>query len=376
MLGQRRGARRAAAHRHLAPARPVAPGVVNPVVAGHVRALQTDQERSDAPADTGRALAITITATQRSRARESSRRHQPAVARRLPRRRHAPRDRRQPDRFHDGSARLASTRYSSDLAGLRHPDHPRERPTPSTPARKAVRLAMAFREHFDARRADRPRRLPALRTRRDRRALVRAAAADRAHQGASVRSVTLYARRLIDDGLTDEAAVDARRAQMTEQLAGRARPLASPDDRTEREPAERMARDLESGQHARPDGQGADRALRRAARMCPRASRCIPSSAPQLERRRAAVRNGGIDWGHAESLAFSLAAGRRHRDPPDRPGHRARHVLASPSRAARRAHGRALRADAAPRTPPRRASRCTTRRSPRRHASASSTGTR
>ena len=33
---------------------------VNPVVAGRVRALQTDQERSDAPADTSRALAITI----------------------------------------------------------------------------------------------------------------------------------------------------------------------------------------------------------------------------------------------------------------------------------------------------------------------------
>ena len=47
---------------------------VNPVVAGRVRALQTDQERSDAPADTSRALAITIHGDAAFPARASSRR--------------------------------------------------------------------------------------------------------------------------------------------------------------------------------------------------------------------------------------------------------------------------------------------------------------
>ena len=39
-----------------------------------------------------------------------------------------------------------------------------------------------------------------------------------------------------------------------------------------------------------------------------------------------------IDWGHAEALAFALAAARRRADAADGPGHRARHVLA-PARA-------------------------------------------
>ena len=102
---------------------------VNPVVAGRVRALQTDQERSDAPADTSRALAISIHG-------DAAFPGQGVVAetlnlqslRRLPRRRHAARDREQPGRLHDGRARLAlDALLVRPRQGLRHPDHPRQR---------------------------------------------------------------------------------------------------------------------------------------------------------------------------------------------------------------------------------------------------------
>ena len=102
-----------------------------------------------------------------------------------------------------------------------------------------------------------------------------------------------------------------------------------------------------------------------------------PKLARQLERRLAALDEGGIDWGHAEALAFALAARRGDPDPADRPGHRARHVLAPASRPPRRR-------DTGERYAPiqhlddaqRRRSRSTTRRSPSTPASASSTATR
>ena len=109
---------------------------VNPVVAGRVRALQTDQERSDAPADTSRALAITIHGDaafpgQGVVAGDA----QPAVAGRLPRRRHAARDRQQPGRLHDGSrttrARRATRPISPRASTSRSST---STPTPSTPA--------------------------------------------------------------------------------------------------------------------------------------------------------------------------------------------------------------------------------------------------
>ncbi len=47
------------------------------------------------------------------------------------------------------------------------------------------------------------------------------------------------------------------------------------------------------------------RARRTAACVSPRASRSTRSLQRQLERRREALREGGIDWGHAEALAFA-----------------------------------------------------------------------
>ena len=62
-----------------------------------------------------------------------------------------------------------------------------------------------------------------------------------------------------------------------------------------------------------------------------------PKLVKQLERRREAVgADGGIDWAHAEALAFASLLDRGHADPPHRPGLRARHVLPAPPGAARR----------------------------------------
>ena len=58
-----------------------------------------------------------------------------------------------------------------------------------------------------------------------------------------------------------------------------------------------------------------------------------PKLARQLERRRETLREGGIDWGHAEALAFALAPRGRDSDPAVGAGHGARDVLA-PARSA------------------------------------------
>ena len=66
-------------------------------------------------------------------------------------------------------------------------------------------------------------------------------------------------------------------------------------------------------------------------------SRRIRKLAKQLERRRDALADGGgIDWGHAEALAFASLLVEGTRRPPQRAGRGARHVLAPPRGAARR----------------------------------------
>ena len=97
---------------------------------------------------------------------------------------------------------------------------------------------------------------------------------------------------------------------------------------------------------------------------------------PQLERRREALEQGGSDrLGARRGAGVRVAACAGRADPPDRPGHRARHVQPAPPGAPRREDGRALRADPAPAAAPTRRSSCTTARCPSRPASASSTAT-
>ena len=69
----------------------------------------------------------------------------------------------------------------------------------------------------------------------------------------------------------------------------------------------------------------------------------------QLERRRTALEQGGHRLGPGGGARVRVAPRRRHPHPDHRPGHRARHVLASPRRPARREHRRDVHADAAPR---------------------------
>ena len=101
-----------------------------------------------------------------------------------------------------------------------------------------------------------------------------------------------------------------------------------------------------------------------------------PKLAKQLERRRAGARRGRDRLGPGRGARLREPARRGHPGPPDRPGHRARHVLSPPPRPPRRARtGSPTRRSRTCGRRPRR-SRCTTRRSPRRPASASSTATR
>ena len=224
----RRGARRAAPHRHLAAAEPLAPGV---------RQSRRRGPRARA-ADRPGALRRAGRHEPRARHHDPRRRGlpgpgrrgrdaQPAVAGGLPRRRHAARDREQPGRLHDGPARLAlDALLVRSRQGLRHPDHPRQR-------RRRRRLPQrgapgdGLPRALRARRADRPRRLPALRPQRDRRALVHAAAAGRAHQGAPLRRHALRApphRRR-----PDRRGRGRRPPRADARAAGRrAPPLASP----------------------------------------------------------------------------------------------------------------------------------------------------
>ena len=75
--------------------------------------------------------------------------------------------------------------------------------------------------------------------------------------------------------------------------------------------------------------------------------------AGEAARERRATRSiattGAIEWGHGGGAGLRLVAARGHADPPDRPGHRARHLQPAPPGAARRRDRRAVHAAPAPR---------------------------
>ena len=91
----------------------------------------------------------------------------------------------------------------------------------------------------------------------------------RAHQGAPARSSTLYARRLIDDGLVDEDDVVeiAPRADAASTLAEAHAPVrAGTEEHDAREPRDAWRATSTRSTRTRPRGDELDRALRRAAR--------------------------------------------------------------------------------------------------------------
>ena len=173
------------------------------------------------------------------------------------------------------------------------------------------------------------------------------ARADRGHP--TVRE--LYAQRLVGRG---------RRRRRRRRTSSWPRCSASCKRRTStlkvelrhtRQPSDERHAPARRGDSAstRPSRRtGCARSTRRCSRV-PDGFTVHPKLAQQLERRRTALDEGGIDWGHAEALAFAslLVEG----IPIRLTGQdtRARHVLAPPPRPPRRRDGRALRADAAPR---------------------------
>ena len=91
---------------------------------------------------------------------------------------------------------------------------------------------------------------------------------------------------------------------------------------------------------------------------------------PQLEQRRKALEEDGrIDWAHAESLAYASLLAAERADPPDGPGHRARHVQPAPPRAPRRQERREYMPHPVPAQGRRARSSCTTARCRRSAAS-------
>ena len=275
---------------------------VNPVVAGRVRALQTDHKRSDAPADTNRALAITIhgdAAFPGQGIVAETLNLQSLAGYRVGGTLHVIANNQVGFTTDPHDSR--STRYSSDLAkGFDIPIiHVNADAVDA--CRSAVRLAMAFRERFG-----RDVLIDLVGYRRfghnetDEPAYTQPLQVERIKAHPSV--ATLYARRLSTTASTDEEAVDARRAQMLEQLAEAHHP-SEPDEQHRARAGRAHGPRPRPGRRPRADRRGADRALGRAARPA-RGLHGAPQARPQLERRRAAIREGGIDWGHAEALAF------------------------------------------------------------------------
>ena len=230
-----------------------------------------------------------------------------------------------------------STRYSSDLAkGFDIPiihvnaDDP-EAAIAGDPAR--ARLPAAVRP----RRRRRPRRLPAPRTQRAGRGRVHAAAARRARSPSTRPCASSTPRSSSRTGVvTARAGGAARSATCTTQLRAAHEALKQTLRRAPPQPTRarsRRRRATRSSPQSRADRL---RALNEELLRVPDGFTPHPKLLKQLERRRDTLDEGGIDWGQAEALAFASLLVDGHPDPPHRPGHGARHVLAPPRRPPRR----------------------------------------
>ena len=320
---------------------------VDPVVEGRARAEQTDRSTRYGLHDPSVALPILIHG-------DASFPGQGGVAetlnlsgaRGLLRRRHAAPDREQPGRLHDGSERrTVDALLERPREGLRRADHPRQRRRSGGcdlghPA--CARVPAPLRE----RRRRRPRRLPAPRPQRAGRGGVHAAADGRAGREPS------------DGARAVRATADRGRRRhrgRSERLRLRGHPGA-----------EAGARGAQGDVRHAAASRGKDPVLerrgsrhRRPGRPAARAERGAPArpgallAAPEAEgtaRPPAADDRGGWDrLGPGRGARVRVTRRRGHPDPAHRSGHRARDVLASPRRAARREHGRDVHAAAEPR---------------------------
>ena len=278
---------------------------VDPVVEGLARAEQTDRSHGAGRPRPDRRAAHPH--PRRRIVRGAGSRGgdvQPPLSRRLLDGGHAPRHRQQPGRIHHRSGRRAvDALLERSREGLRRSDHPCERRRSRGGARcdqARARLSRGVRP----RRRHRSRRLPALRSQRAGRGGLHAAAPGRAHRAATARPRVVrrpsrcgrrsHARtrpsRLLERTLQElREAHDELRASFSD-----AEPPAEPRTRTDTGaavvtavPAERL---LELNEQLLRVQEGFE---------------VNPKLARQLERRREAMRDGGIDWGHAEALAFA-----------------------------------------------------------------------
>ena len=315
---------------------------VNPVVAGKVRALQT-RPLALAGAARPQCRAVDHDPRRRGVPRSGDRRGdaEPAVARRLLRGRNAAPDREQPGRLHDRPEDERSTQHSSDLAKGFDIPIIHVNADDIEACRTATRLAITLRERFERdvlidlvgyrryghNEGDEPSYTQRL--------------YERIAEGAPV--AELYAGRLIVEGVVTEDDV----AEIRSRVPGACRRGARGGPRGHRGA---HTRGLEE-EAPRPAGSPATDAaelteLNETLLAVPEGFTVHPKLASQLERRRAALVDGGIDWGHAEALAFGSLL--RDGVPIGSPaGLRARHGRPPPCRTARRAHGRDVRAHAA-----------------------------
>ena len=238
---------------------------------------------------------------------------EPPGARRLQGRRHAAPDPEQPGRLHHRPrGRALHPLGLRPRQGLRLPDHPRQR---RRRRRLHLRRAAGLRvpRGVRPRRRHRPHRLPPLRPQRGRRARVHPARDVREDQGQEARERAVgrapgrAGRHHPGRGrAAAPAGLGPPHARCTRTSRRRSRPRARPA-RSSRRPAS-------TSSTARPAprsptavaGRPAARAQRGAAARRPRASRSTPSSSSSSSAAATALgAEGGIDWAHAESLAFA-----------------------------------------------------------------------
>ena len=194
---------------------------------------------------------------------------------------------------------------------------------------------------LQARRRDRPGRLPALGPQRDGRAQLHPAAHVRQDQEPHARSRSSTAstscarasltREELDRALGGEEGPDAAR---------RARPARSPRSRgaprSRPPPVDASAMWGRVARHAQGPEHGA-RGVRDPSQADAASSR---SAAELLEGK------GEADWATAEAAGLGHAAARGRARAPERAGLRPRHVQPAPRRLLRRAHGQGVRAPA------------------------------
>jgi 2-oxoglutarate dehydrogenase E1 component len=275
---------------------------VNPVVTGKVRALQTDHTHSLAPLDRSAALAITIHG-------DAAFPGQGIVAETL--------NLQSLDGYSvGGTLHLIannqvgfttdpederSTQHSSDLAKGFDIPIIHVNADDIEACRTATRLAMAFRERFE-----RDVLIDLVGYRRwghnegDEPAYTQPQLYERIAEHPPV--AELYALRLLAEGVVSEEDVAEIRKRVRARIADAHAAVRAGTDEHVREGWKKKPRD--PGERPEPD-EAELTDLNDVLLTVPEGFTVHPKLASQLERRRSALTEGGIDWGHAESLAFA-----------------------------------------------------------------------